>query len=683
MEFANPFFLFGLVAIAIPIIIHLFNFRRFKKVFFTNVRFIQELKQQTRQQSQLRHLLILLMRILAIAALVLAFAQPYIPVSESTAGRSATHAISIYVDNSFSMEAESPEGRLLDQALNKAREAAQAYSSADQFQLLTNDFEGRHQRFVSREDFVELLSEVELSPVTKDISEVHTRQLEMLSNQEQKSKTAFIISDFQKTTTDFSRIEADTSVNVYAVPALSIKPSNVFIDSVWFNEPVYRVDQLASIHVRIKNSSDEDVEKVPVRLNINGTQRAISSFDISAGGEIEIVLPYSSNTAGQQNGELVIADHPVTYDDTFYFAYDVLEEIPVLAINAGEESVYLKSLFSNDSLFLFRNAGANRLDYTTFNRHNLIILNGLNTISSGLSQELKRFTAGGGSIVVFPGDLADPASYREFFLNMEIPYNIEKDTIQTRISNINLQSVLYDDVFESIPENIDLPIVFEHYSFRQQTRSLMEVLLEMQNGDIFLGAGPSGKGTIYLFSSPLNPEWTNFPKHAIFVPTLYKIALLSSPATKLYYTTGSNETIIVRNTGGSGEKIFKLKRSGQDFEIIPEIRSTGSQLNVLTGGQIKEAGIYNLNNNGELVTSVAFNFDRKESDLELFSSEEISVAFADNGLTSFSLLRHSPNKSLTTTISDINSGKKLWKLFLLAALAFLLAEVVLLRFWKQ
>ena len=83
MEFVNPGFLYGLIAVAIPVIIHLFNFRRFRKVFFTNVEFIKELKQETRKQSKLKHLLVLLARILAVAAIVLAFARPYIPVEEN------------------------------------------------------------------------------------------------------------------------------------------------------------------------------------------------------------------------------------------------------------------------------------------------------------------------------------------------------------------------------------------------------------------------------------------------------------------------------------------------------------------------------------------------------------------------------------------------------------------------
>ena len=682
MEFANPLFLFGLAAIAIPIIIHLFNFRRFRKVFFTNVKFIEELKQQTRQQSQLRHLLVLLMRILAIAALVLAFAQPFIPVNEDQANRKATNAVSIYVDNSFSMEAESPEGSLLNQALNKARETASAYESSDQFQLLTNDFEGRHQRFVSREDFLELLNEVELSPVTRAVSEVYKRQSELLNSEVRGSKTAFQISDFQQSTTDLNNMEADTSIITYLVPAKAGELKNIYIDSVWFREPVYRVNQLATLHVRIVNNSEESYEKIPVRLRINEVQRAISSFDIGANDEIEVEIPYSNNTAGLQFGELIISDHPVTYDDNFYFVYEVMNEIPVMAINPGEENPYLNSLFAEDSLIVFRNADANRLDYTTFSNHNLIILNGLNTISSGLSQELKRFATAGGNVVVFPGEMADMNSYREFFLNMETPYSMARDTFQTRVSSINLESTLFDDVFESIPENIDLPVVMKHYNISRQTQSLMEVLLEMQNGHIFLGSEPVGKGLQYIFATPLNDEWSNFPRHAIFVPTLYKIALLSKPATKLYYTTGREEAILVRNEMLQGDKVMKIKNEEKEFEIIPEIRTTGSQVNIFAGNRIKEAGIYDIGSDGTRITAVAFNYDRAESDLDHFTEEEIETQIADYGLETISVLAASQNQSLTTTIREINSGKQLWKLFLILALVFLLGEVILLRLWK-
>ena len=120
------------------IIIHLFNFRRFKKVPFTNVVFLRELKEETSSRSRLRHLLVLLTRLLAVAFLVLAFAQPYIP-SEKQTQRAGIQTVSVFIDNSFSMEAQSREGSRLDIARNRARDIAMSYRPSDRFQVLTND----------------------------------------------------------------------------------------------------------------------------------------------------------------------------------------------------------------------------------------------------------------------------------------------------------------------------------------------------------------------------------------------------------------------------------------------------------------------------------------------------------------------------------------------------------------
>ena len=141
MSFLYPTFLYALAAVAIPIIIHLFNFQRYKTVLFTNVRFLKEVKQQTKQQAQLKHLLVLLARILFIVFLVLAFAKPFIPVTEQASGTG--NAVSIFLDNSLSMDATNEDGRLFDQARNSVAEIVAAYKPTDRFQLLTNDFEAR------------------------------------------------------------------------------------------------------------------------------------------------------------------------------------------------------------------------------------------------------------------------------------------------------------------------------------------------------------------------------------------------------------------------------------------------------------------------------------------------------------------------------------------------------------
>ncbi len=156
MKFVYPEILWALFALTIPILVHLFNFRKFRKVAFPNVDFLKEVKQETQSKSKIKHWLILACRMLALAALIFAFAQPYIPKEGSTA-TSGSKAVSIYIDNRFSMEAENQDGRLLDLAKNKALQIAEYYAATDQFQLITNDFEGRHQRFVSRDEILDLI----------------------------------------------------------------------------------------------------------------------------------------------------------------------------------------------------------------------------------------------------------------------------------------------------------------------------------------------------------------------------------------------------------------------------------------------------------------------------------------------------------------------------------------------
>jgi hypothetical protein len=160
------------------------------------------------------------------------------------------------------------------------------------------------------------------------------------------------------------------------------------------------------------------------------------------------------------------------------------------------------------------------------------------------------------------------------------------------------------------------------------------------------------------------------------------MALLSQPLTKLYYTAGRDEVVVVKAENTTEEHVIKIKSAAKEFEIIPEVRSVGTQISVFTGTQIKDAGLYNLNSNGDRITQIAFNYDRAESTLEVYPEKDIKNQILDGGLTNFSVLNASKNKSLMTVISEINSGKQLWKLMLIAALAFLLAEIVLLRFWK-
>ena len=681
MQFVNPFFLWGLIAIGLPVVIHLFNFRRFKKVYFSNVSFLEELKVQTQKYSKLKHLLILAMRILAILFLVLAFAQPYLPFAGNKKAIQGKNVVSIYVDNSFSMEAISDEAKLLDIAKLKAREIVSAYPNTDLFQLLTNDFEGRHQRMFSKEEFLQLLDEVAISPSVRKLPEILKRQQDVLNLTPQTNKAAYLISDFQKSISQFEGIQKDSNISSYLIPILPQKSNNLYIDSCWFDSPVLQLNKNVKLNVKIKNASDIACEKIPLKLVINGNQRAVASFDIKEKDELTMSISYRITESGIQRGYVELADYPIVYDDKFYFSYNVANKIPILIINGGDESAYLNKIYQLDSVFALKNRSEQNIDFAAFRNNNLIVLNGLKTISTGLSQELKKFVDNGGSILVFPAAAIDFESYRQFSMALQINTYEAIDTTNTKVDQLNLHHPVFADVFEKLPENMDFPNVFSFYSFAQHQLNLKEYLLKMLNGKDFLNACISGKGMVYQSAVPLDVSWSNFPKHAIFVPALFNIALQSQSNSKLFYTIGSDESVTLKNIELVGEDVLRLKGEQPGFEIIPEHKYINSHLEVMFHNQIKQAGNYQLLADKKAVAAVSFNYDRNESRLDFFTFKELEHEIKDKQLTNFSLIE-SGKKHLGLLIKEINQGIRLWKLFVILAMIFLLGEVVLIRLWK-
>lgn len=684
MKFAYPAFLFALFTIVIPIIIHLFNFRKFRKVYFTNVRFLKEVKQETQSRSRIKHLLVLASRILAITALVFAFAQPFIP-AEKTAVVAGDKAVSIYIDNSFSMEALTTGGTLLDEARKRAKEIAAAYKPSDRFQLLTNDFEGRHQRLVNREELIELIDEVKISPAVRSINEVVSRQFDVLNNSNAQIKRSFLLSDFQKSLTDFEQVKNDTSVRVEMIPVAAREKKNVYIDSCWFASPVRQLDRAEQLNVRIRNVSEEDKENNPIKLFINGKQRTPASYNVEANGKTDVVLSFASKETGIQQCMIEINDFPVAFDDRFYFSFEVAKNIPVLVINAAQagadnQSSYINSLFGRDSLFVLKNAAENNLDYSTLSQSRLIILNGLKSVSTGLAQELKRFARGGGSVLVFPGNDIDLNSYRDFLSSVGASPYEKADTVNTRVDRINFEHEVYREVFERKTDNIDLPAVSTHYPVVRASRSNEEYLLRLRNGNVFMAGYRYEKGKVYVSAVPLNPDFSNFAKHAIFVPTLYNIAVFSQPVRPLFYTIGKDNAVTIPNTGATGENIFHIK-GANNFDVIPGYKVNEAGTDIFIHGQVAEAGNYTLTQGPEMLTGLSFNYDRKESNLETHAADQLTALAQSAGLYNFSLLEAGP-KELTTALAELDQGKKLWKLCIILALVFLAAEVLLLRVLK-
>ncbi len=267
MNFLYPQFLWALLALAFPVIIHLFHFRRYKTVFFSNLRFLKNLQEQTQQQQKLKHLLVLLSRLLALTFLVLAFAQPYLKENNPEKLK-ASKAISVFIDNSFSMTNNGGNGELLENAKAKARELALAHKESDKFQLITNDFEARHQRLVTRNDFIQLIDEVKPTFASRQLSDVLVRQQQALSKAGDAKCNLYLISDFQSAQTNAGEWNTDTTTRLNLIPLTPALLSNIYVDSCWFASPYIQLNQPAKLLVRLRNAGENSIKNNSVILKI-------------------------------------------------------------------------------------------------------------------------------------------------------------------------------------------------------------------------------------------------------------------------------------------------------------------------------------------------------------------------------------------------------------------------------
>jgi hypothetical protein len=680
MKFVHPEMLWGLTALAVPILVHLFNFRKFKKVMFSNVNFLKEIKLETQSKSKLKHLLILLTRMLAITAIVFAFAQPYLPQPGMTAKPGGT-AVSIYIDNSFSMQGAGRDGRLLELAKNKALEIVDAFAPSDKFQLLTSDFEGRHQRLVSKEEMTDLIQEVDISPVTRTMSEVAARQRDALLTSGLDNKRSFLLTDLQLSVTNPEAIANDTSVRYSVVPEIPEVQSNVFIDSVWFETPVRQLNQPEILHARIVNTGNESIDNLPIQLLINGTQKSVATAAVPALGNAETTITYTNTESGFKQCSLELDDASITKDDAFYFSYAVAPQIRVMEIkgtDAAEGAV--QAVFSEDPFYNFSSVNEGAIDYSQFGQQEFIILNQLRTISSGLSAELDKFVKAGGSVLIIPAKEIILNEYDALLSAWQLGNLQGKNTNANNVTDVNYEHFIFKEAFRKTDGNVDLPRAMAHYVLNLSSGSMSEPMMRFQDGLPFMVSGKIELGRAYFVSVSLNTAESNFIRHAFFPAALIRMAEYSQPSQPLAYTLGSDETITLRNATAQGDQTYHLQNIVTQSEIIPEHRFVAGQVELFVH-DMQDAGNYLLKWGNDPVSPLAFNFNRAESYNAIMPVSDFTAKLNELNLSNWSVLS-GDMESIGAEATQLEEGTKYWLTLIIWALIFLAIEVLLIKFWR-
>lgn len=683
MQFIYPAFLWALGLVAIPVIIHLLNLRRHRTVYFSNVNLLKKVKQESLRKSKIKQLLIMSSRILLLIMLVLAFSKPYLP-SGNIEKRQAKQVVGIYIDNSFSMNAEGPEGKAIESARQKAWEIVRSSEPDTRFAIVTNELSEQQNRFFTPTEAMRIIGEVTETFNWAPLSTVALRLRNMMNNLLfDTNKTIYFISDFQRHTTDLGAFQPDSSLvyNFVTVPVNAVQ--NLYIDTCWFDAPTHHFNQLEILNVRIVNRSQSDYPQIPVNFYLNDSLKALAATALKAGEQKVLTLQYTNTNMGFQQGRIEISDYPIVYDNVIYLAYHVKNELKALLIETNEISTTrnFRAMFLNDPYIRLNIERADRIQISALPEYSTIILNELKSLSSGLIEELIKYAQNGGSLVIVPALLDEGTSFNELFSGLNLPQFTEIDTVEIPISDIAYQDPLYEEVFKEEEQKVDLPVIGKRFRLNTTQTMAVKNILSFADQSTALGLHSFGNGKVYQLAFPLSDPQNNFINHLLFLPTFYNIILQSASMQQLYHTIGTNFSVDIQLPENVRTQNLLLKHLQSNNELVPEYTKLEGNVIRMGTSNALDAGIYTLYLDDVPVNTLAFNYQLRESELSYYTGDEVLTLAKQSGLVRSQLIE-GKSQTLSETIEELDQGKQLWKLFLALALLFVAVEAAIIRFWK-
>ena len=596
---------------------------------------------QTRKSSQIKKWLVLFLRLLAVAAIVIAFAEPF---KASTTALNSAKETTLYIDNSFSMQANGPKGPLLNSALQELLTKIPPKATINWF-TNTSSKKGASVQEVKK-DFLKLgYTQKQLSA-----KQVLLKADGFFSKDETSDKRLIYISDFQKNEA-FPKVSDRFKVD--AVQLTSLLQQNIAIDSAYV---VANKTGITQLKVAL---SAKELSKTTVSVSLYNKDILSSKIAVDFTKQNKQNIIFDIDAATGFKGSISLTDTGLSYDNSLYFSINTPAKLKVLSINTANAD-FLQRLFATQE-FEYTTQDANTLNYSLLAQQNCIILNELKNIDTSLSNALKEFSQNGGSVLIIPALDIDITSYNSLLSNLNLG-SFERQLVQQKkISNIVFEHPLYSDVFEKRITNFQYPTINSFYTITSKAPTL----LGFEDDKPFL----LGFKNNYIATAAFNTQNSNFISSTLIVPTLYNIARQSLETPKLYYTIASYVSFGVA-AKLTEDEILNIKDSVVNF--IPLQKVKANKVIITTNAYPKSAGTFSINKADEFIESVSYNYNR----------DETSGIYGDvnnwNGVT--------PHQNITSLFDAIlkeNTITDFWKWFALLALIFLIAEMLVLKFYKN
>ena len=646
MQFKHPEFLYFLFLLVIPILVHLFQLRKFKKELFTNVKFLKELAIQTRKSSKIKKYLLLATRLLLLAALIFAFAQPFFKANDS---KNATNEMYVILDNSFSMQAKGKKGELLKRAVQDLLEHTPENVN---FSLLTNSDNYYNSTIKTIQNDLQTM-QYSATPFQIDnlLAKINARKSAF-------NKDIIVITDaVGLKSNQLKSFKKEDNVLFY-IPEAE-QQNNISVDSVFINQTL---DNFYEISVKIDAFGDNNKD-IPVALyNRNKlVAKTVVSIDGSS-KTINFTLPKENF-----HGYVSVSDNGLEYDNTYYFSLTKPEKSNVISIGEAEKQGFLSKIYTEDE-FNYTNYTLSTLDYNSIDKQDAIVLNELTDIPQALQTTLKSFVEKGGNVVFIPSSESNLANINTFLASFGSIQFKSLVNAEKMVSKINFSHPLFQSVFEKKVDNFQYPNTKSSFD----VNSNASIILANNDQSPFLSSLQNGVASVFVFSAPINKSNSNFQNSPLIVPTFYNMAQNSQKTGVKSFIIGKNQSTIVE-TLLSKDEIVSIKNSqeSQKSNFIPVQQILNNKVKLSFNDNPNLAGNFGIYNASTLVDDISFNYDRSESNLSAVSE---NVAGDFNQLNDI--------ETIFDTIQTERTDSQIWKWFVLLTLLFLVIEVLIQKFVK-
>jgi len=678
MTFLSPSILWGMLAITIPIIIHLISLRHTRDTEFSTLRFIKSLKHETIRHLRIKQWLLVLLRTITILCLILMFSRPLITgtLTSKLAGDIESRAV-IVVDNSASMAVHTDDGTLLDRAKSSLPAILKGLEGGTTVELYQTNpprklFSG------SPEEGRSIMTKVKgivQTNMTDNLWTMIDSVLQMVEASE-PNRECFIISDFQSAPSfTIDSLNPNSDWKYYCILQPKVE-NNISISEVSVLSQIKLPNHLVKLNTRVGNGGVTDKRNIPVELYLNDERvgQIVSQFQPSKFKDFMFQV-YPGKT-GIINGKIVIPADDFPMDNFRNFDLVIPNKIAVKVIGRSMEELFLldlalSAITGETELLEIDRDLSDDVERLFLNDIDILLLHNPTNLSNSAIEDLQRFLMNGGGLIWFVGnDLnqTDPVVWPSL---LKLPELIKTRHLDGEsffsTSIVDENNPLFTDLNIN-NMNEELPQVFGYNEVRLQMNHTP--LIKLNNGHPLLVESKAFGSSGFVFTSPLNLRWNDLPAKGLLVPLLHRMLILLG--TKEFNVqpllVGQDKIIDIKGENINAEWVLKTPNENE-IKLIPDY--TNEKLLIT---QTSELGSYHVFADGDLFSSFSTELSPNELPSIRIEGEKLAESL---GVEQARIIQHTQH--LGSELNEIRYGRSIWRLLLFIALSCLVIESILGR----